>query len=166
MPKRPLLITIGVYGWSARAFFGALERSRVERLVDLRRRRAVRGSELAWANSTRLQAELARRGIAYDHRLDLAPTEAMLRAQHAVDKAARLRFRDREQLSRDYVAAFDRNILNRLDSGALAASFGGAKTVALFCVEGRPDACHRSLLARRMHENMGLAVEHLLPEQT
>jgi len=166
MPKRPLLVTIGVYGWSARAFFAALEEAGVELLVDLRRRRAVRGSELAWANAARLQAELGRHDIDYAHRLDLAPSTAMLKAQHAVDKAAGLRFRDREELSRDYVRDFERTILAELDASALAQSFGAARTVALFCVEGRPDACHRALVARRLHAELGLPVKHLLPAQT
>jgi uncharacterized protein (DUF488 family) len=163
MPKPPSLVTIGAYGWSASAFFGALERARVEQLLDLRRRRAVRGSELAWANSSRLQRELAARGIAYAHRLDLAPTQAMLRAQHAVDKAAGIRFRDREQLSKAYLKAFEQQILARLDASELVASLGAAKVVALFCVEGRPQACHRSLVARRMHEELGCPVKHLQP---
>ena len=164
MLKRPQLVTIGAYGWSASRFFGALEAARVELLVDLRRRRAVRGSELAWANSARLQAELARRGIEYAHRIDLAPSAAMLKAQHAVDKASGLRFRDREELSHEYVRSFEGTILAKLDAEELAGSFGAARTVALFCVEGRPTACHRALVARRLHEELGLAVKHLLPE--
>src|SRR5436190_13210275 len=107
MAKRPQVVTIGAYGWTARSFFAALERAKVELLVDLRRRRAVRGSELAWANSQRLQQQLAARGIGYLHRLDLAPTQAMLSAQHAVDKAAGHRFRDRDRLSSKYVEDFE-----------------------------------------------------------
>ena len=163
MAKRPQLVTIGAYGWTARSFFAALERAHVELLVDLRRRRAVRGSELAWANSQRLQQQLAARGIGYLHRLDLAPTQAMLSAQHAVDKAAGRRFRDRERLSSKYVEDFEARILGPLDAGELAGAFGAARVVALFCVEGRPDACHRSLVAGRLHAELGLPVKHLVP---
>jgi hypothetical protein len=31
----------------------------------------------------------------------------------------------------------------------------------LFCVEGNPEACHRSLVAERLHEDWGIPVEHL-----
>ena len=163
MAKRPQLVTIGAYGWTARSFFAALERVKVELLVDLRRRRAVRGSQLAWANSRRLQQQLEKRGIGYSHRLDLAPTQAMLSAQHAVDKAAGLRFRDREQLSSKYVEAYEARILGPLDVDELAEAFGAARVVALFCVEGRPGACHRSLVAGRMHTVLGLPVKDLVP---
>ena len=163
MAKRPQLVTIGAYGWTARSFFAALERAKVELLVDLRRRRAVRGSELAWANSQRLQQQLEARGIGYLHRLDLAPTQAMLDAQHSVDKAAGLRFRDRVELSPKYVEAYEARILGPLEVEELLGAFGGARVVALFCVEGRPDACHRSLVAGRLHAALGLPVKHLVP---
>jgi len=163
MAKRPQLVTIGAYDWSARSFFAALERAKVDLLVDLRRRRAVRGSELAWANSQRLQRQLTARDIEYLHRLDLAPTQAMLSAQHAVDRAAGLRFRDREQLSKKYVEAYETRILGQLDVRELAGAFGAARVVALFCVEGRPDACHRSLVAHRLHAELGLPVKDLVP---
>jgi uncharacterized protein (DUF488 family) len=35
--------------------------------------------------------------------------------------------------------------------------------VALLCVERDPEACHRSLVAERIAERFGLALEHLRP---
>ena len=46
-------------------------------LCDVRRRRGVRGSEYAWVNSLRLQQTIARLDIEYQHRLDLAPSNAV-----------------------------------------------------------------------------------------
>jgi hypothetical protein len=36
-------------------------------------------------------------------------------------------------------------------------------TAALFCVERDPEACHRSLIARRLAARHGVAIEHLRP---
>jgi len=38
-----------------------------------------------------------------------------------------------------------------------------ATTVALFCVEREPAACHRSLVAERWQQDLGGQVIHLLP---
>jgi uncharacterized protein (DUF488 family) len=36
-------------------------------------------------------------------------------------------------------------------------------TAALFCVERDPEACHRSLIARRLAERHRVTTEHLRP---
>jgi len=46
----PKFVTIGVYGFSADAFFEALQRAGVDSFCDIRYRRGVRGSEYAFAN--------------------------------------------------------------------------------------------------------------------
>jgi len=50
------LFTIGVYGKSETQFFDQLEKAGVKTLCDIRLRRAVRGSQYAFANSQRLQS--------------------------------------------------------------------------------------------------------------
>ena len=92
-------VTIGVYGWDAQTFFRALQDAQVDTLCDIRRRRGVRGSEYAFANSQRLQARLAELGIAYVHRLDLAPSIAARQAQYAVDEANKTAKRQRQVIS-------------------------------------------------------------------
>ena len=39
----------------------------------------------------------------------------------------------------------------------------GAQVVCLFCVEGIPEACHRSLVAEKLSRDLGLPVEHIRP---
>lgn len=59
------MVTIGVYEFEVAAFLDALAAANVGLLIDVRQRRGVRGPDYAWANSLRLQAALARAGIAY-----------------------------------------------------------------------------------------------------
>jgi hypothetical protein len=34
--------------------------------------------------------------------------------------------------------------------------------VLVFCIEEVPKACHRSILAQRLHEDLGGTIEHLV----
>ena len=47
------VFTIGVYGWDEEDFAQALRDAAPDVFVDVRRRRGLRGSTYAWANSTR-----------------------------------------------------------------------------------------------------------------
>ncbi len=82
------LFTIGVYGFTVDSFLAELDRAGVNLILDVRQRRGVRGSEYAWANSKRLQDALAKAGLAYEHRAELAPTTAMRKALYAKDERA------------------------------------------------------------------------------
>jgi uncharacterized protein (DUF488 family) len=152
------IATIGVYGFTADRFVAALRSARVEVLVDVRRRRGVRGPEYAWANARRLQAAVAEAGIGYRHLLELAPTLEMLRAQHAADAAAGERIRARSALSEEYVRAYTGQILDGVDLGALLPDAS-----ALFCVEREPRTCHRGLIADRLAREHSVEVTHLVP---
>ena len=156
-------VTIGVYGWDAQTFFRALQDAQVDTLCDIRRRRGVRGSEYAFANSQRLQARLAGLGIAYVHRLDLAPGDATRQAQYAVDEANKVAKRQREALSPEFIDAYQRECLAGFDSQQFVADLGDARVVALLCVERDAAACHRSLLADQLAHDLDTSVRHLLP---
>lgn len=159
------LVTIGVYGFDEQSFFAALQRAGVDTLCDIRRRRGVRGSEYAFANRARLEARLAALGIRYVHRLDLAPSQQLRQRQYNVDAAAGVSKRQRETLSPAFVEGYRNECLTAFDSHRFAADLGeGAHVVALLCVETAPAACHRGLVAARLAADLGLSVEHLLPE--
>lgn len=161
----PRFVTIGAYGWDATAFFAALTQAGVDTFCDLRARRGVRGSAYAWANSQRLQVRLAELGIRYLHLPDLAPSAETRAAQYAADAATKTPKRQRATLGPAFIAAYRRERLDDFDSAAFIASLGvEAHVVALFCVEGEPAACHRSLLADRLITDLGIAVIHLTPE--
>jgi uncharacterized protein (DUF488 family) len=158
------VVTIGVYGWEEAAFFAALPAAGVDTLVDIRRRRGVRGREYAFANSERLQRRLAELGIRYIHRLELSPDESVRRKQYEADKAAKVARRKRTELAPAFAAAYQQGALASFDGDAFLADLGpDAHVVALFCVEREPAACHRSLLAEELRRQTGVEVTHLLP---
>ena len=159
------VLTIGVYGWDAGTFFAALERARADILIDVRRRRAVRGPHYAFANARRLTAALQAHGIAYVHELELAPDAAMLGIQHAADADAGLRYSQRTSLAPEYLKRY-RRILERFDFDELAQRLNGYRAPVLMCVERIPQACHRGLVAPRLAQALGTrTVAHLSPDQ-
>ena len=155
--------TIGVYDWDRQTFFAALGRAHVDVLVDVRRRRAVRGPHYAFANARRLIAELQRNGIAYVHALELAPPKELLALQHAID-AEGPGMRARTKLAPAYVKGYRSEVLARADFAALARELEPYRAPALMCVERLPQACHRSLAAPRLARAVhATAVHDLLP---
>ena len=159
----PELLTIGVYGWTADSFAAALRSAGVRLLVDVRQRRGVRGSEYAWANSRRLQARLAEEGIEYRHEKQLAPTTELRQLQYAEDARLGVGKRSRAELAPQYVERFTREILEPVDLAPIVAELPRDGATVLLCVERDPEACHRSLVAKRMAAEHGAALRHLLP---
>lgn len=155
------LVTIGVHGWSADAFLRALREADVRLLLDVRQRRGVRGAEHAWANARRLQELLARAGIAYGHRPELAPTTELRQLQYAEDARRGEGKHTRAELAPAYVERYLGEILDAADLGAVAALLPHEGAAALLCVERDPEACHRSLVAARLAERHGARVAHL-----
>jgi uncharacterized protein (DUF488 family) len=157
------VVTIGVYEWDLASFIDALGAADVRLLVDVRQRRGVRGREYAWANSRRLQEALAAAAIAYEHRLELAPTTELRHVQYAEDARRGVGKRSRTELAPEYRDRYTREILDRVDLGSVLAAWRTAGATALLCVERDPEACHRSVIAARLAAEHGLAVGHLLP---
>ena len=157
------VVTIGVYGFEQAGFIAALARARVKVLLDVRQRRGVRGSEYAWANSTRLQAALADAKIDYQHHKELAPTTELRRLQYAEDDRLGVGKRSRVALAPEYRDRYTREILDQVDLEPIVASLPANGAAALLCVERDPEACHRSLIAERMASELGVSVRHLKP---
>ena len=157
------IATIGVYDFTVEAFVQKLTAGGVGLVLDLRQRRGVRGSEYAWANSARLQQTLAEAGIGYRHVKDLAPTTDMRQAQYREDDRQGVGKRNRVVLATEYAERYTREVLDRFDLGALVAGLPGDSVTALLCVERDPEACHRSLVAERLHAEHGLSVTDLRP---
>jgi uncharacterized protein (DUF488 family) len=157
------LVTVGVYDWTPETFLAALRHAGVTQLLDLRQRRGVRGPQYAWANSKRLQAALAEAGIAYEHLPELAPTTELRHLQYAEDTRQGVGKRSRAVLADEYVKRFTTERLDQVDLKPLVESMPATGAVALLCVERDPEACHRSLVAERIADRFGLALEHLRP---
>ncbi len=157
-------ITIGVYGATEGSFFQALQTADVDTFCDIRQRRGVRGAKYAFVNSKRLQAKLAELGIRYLHRKELAPTTAVRQRQKDADKASKTAKRKRTTLGPAFIAAYEEEILTDFDPQSLLDALPpNADVVALFCVEREPAACHRSLVAHKLQNEMGLTVDHIVP---
>jgi uncharacterized protein (DUF488 family) len=157
----PRIATIGIYGFTVETFLTTLAGEGVGLLLDLRQRRGVRGPEYAWANSARLQQALAEAQIRYRHVKDLAPTTEMRQVQYREDDRRGVGKRNRSALAAEYAERYVREILDPFDLGALVADLPTDSATALLCVERDPEACHRSLVAERLHAEHGLAVTTL-----
>jgi len=157
------ITTIGVYGFDGDSFLQRLREANVRLLLDVRQRRGVRGSEYAWANSRRLQVALAQSGIAYAHHPELAPTTELRRLQYAEDDRRGVGKRSRRELAGEYIHRYATEILDSADFTPIVSALSSTGTAALLCVERDPEACHRSLIARRLTEQHGVAIEHLRP---
>jgi len=158
------IITIGVYGYEEENFFEALNAAGVDLFCDVRARRGVRGSTYAFANSKRLQKRLAELNIHYLHLKDLAPSQAIRQRQYDEDKSNKIAKRKRTELGSAFKAAYEEEILNDFDAQAFLNDLPvEAKIITLFCVEKEPGACHRSLVAGKLQQELGLEVEHIVP---
>ncbi len=158
------VVTIGVYGFDERAFFSALTSAGVDTFCDIRRRRGLRGSAYAFANSRNLQDRLASLGIRYLHLKELAPSQTVRDVQKSRDSQQGIRKRDRTFLSPTFIHAYHEECLRDFDAeGFLDAMGSKAHVVALFCVEREPKACHRSLVADRLADELGVMPEHIKP---
>ncbi|RME36168.1 MAG: DUF488 domain-containing protein [Deltaproteobacteria bacterium] len=159
------VFTIGVYGFTERTFFDALQSAGVDLVCDVRWRRGVRGARYAFANSRRLQSHLDSLGIAYLHRRDLAPSPEIRRLQQQADKAAKTAKRSRARLAPAFVDAYRREILVRFDPRLFLAGLPpGIQSIALLCVEKYPAACHRSLITEQLLQTESIeTIRHILP---
>ncbi|MDJ0769496.1 MAG: DUF488 domain-containing protein [Ilumatobacter sp.] len=159
----PGFATIGVYGFDQASFLHRLREADVRLLLDVRQRRGVRGPEYAWANSRRLQAALADAGIAYEHHRELAPTTELRQLQYAEDDRQGVGKRSRVELAPEYARRYTTEILDVADLTPIVSALPPDGTAALLCVERDPEACHRSLIARRLAEQHAATIEHLRP---
>lgn len=158
------IITIGVYGFDSERFFQALTDANVDTFCDIRLRRGMRGSTYTFANSASLQKKLGEIGIRYLHIKELAPTQAIREKQKQEDQKLGIAKRTREGLGQSFIQAYENECLSTFDSNAFSELLGQDTRVAcLFCVEREPGACHRSLAAKKLAQDLRLQVEHIKP---
>ena len=157
------VFTIGAYGFDREGFFGALEKAGVDIFLDVRQRRGLRGARYAFANIGRLAPELERRSIAYRHIKELAPDSEIRDLQRVADAASGALKSTRTELSSAFVDSYTVAKLNCFDWKGLAGELRPFGAPALFCVEQRPQSCHRSLIAPRVADLLHAEVVNLLP---
>lgn len=158
-------MTIGGYGFSEDKFFSCLREYRVDTFVDVRQRRGMRGSKYAFLNSVRLQKRLENEGVKYLHAVELAPTTAVRETQKLSDRDSNVEKRDRKELSHQFIERYRADVLDKFDHSSLRSKLEGSDVIVLFCVEGPPAACHRSIAAERLAQllHVSQSVGHLKP---
>lgn len=160
------IVTIGVYGFTSEQFFHALVTANVEVFCDIRLRRGVRGADYSFANSQRLQRQLAELDIRYEHCKHLAPSLTTRKRQQEADKALGEAKRQRKLLSSTFTESYQQECLAELNIQQFIELVGPqTRIAALCCVEQAPEACHRSLLATHLAEALGIQVRHITPDE-
>ena len=157
------IYTIGVYGSTEQEFFNKLVENRIDTFCDIRQRRGVRGSEYAFVNSNRLQSRLADLNIKYGHVSDLAPTTEIREMQQEDDLKHGEKKRDRNQLGNIFSLAYKNKIMQKFDFDNFVEKLDeiGANRIVLFCVETKPEACHRSIVANELNKRYNFEIIHL-----
>lgn len=157
------IYTIGVYGSTFDSFFEKLVSSEIDTFIDIRRRRAVRGSKFSYVNSKKLQLTLKELNINYIHILDLAPTNAIRNLQKDADKKNNTKKRERNALGEVFINEYQAQILDQYNLDDLIDQLKQLKSqkVVLFCVEQAAQACHRSLVANKLKKNYSLSITDL-----
>lgn len=161
---KPKIVTIGVYGFNQESFFQALVDAEVDTFCDIRARRGMRGASYAFVNSASLQKRLGELDIRYVHVKDLAPSEGLREQQKQEDKKLGVAKRKRDVLGETFIQAYEQERLSAFDAGEFLKELGQeARVIGLFCVERQPEACHRSLVAKKLARELDLQVEHVKP---
>lgn len=161
--KTPEFYTIGVYGKTEDQFFDTLLENSIDTFIDIRQRRAVRGSIYSFVNSKRLQKKLEQLGIKYLHNISLAPTKEIRQLQKTADIETGVKKRERGNLSQLFVEAYSDKILKdfNVESFVSHLKLSQVNKAVLFCVEKEPSSCHRSLVADKISNVLNISVHNL-----
>lgn len=158
------MVTIGVYGTNEAKFYDALRKANVDTFCDIRLHRGMRGSKFAYVNSAYLQTKLSEMGIRYVHVKELAPAKKIREMQKEDDKKTGAAKQTRTVLGKVFIDEYKKSNLETFDAQAfLSVLPPDAKTVAFFCVERAPDACHRSLVTDHLGKIYSTASTDITP---
>lgn len=157
-------MTIGVYGFNETTFFETLVNQGIDTFCDIRQRRGMRGSKYSFVNSAYLQNKLQSLGIKYIHAKELAPNQEVRSMQQIEDQLNNITKRDRTELNTSFIEAYEQETLCKFDFKAFISNLGpDTNKVVFFCVEREPEACHRSLVARKITNDLRASVKHIKP---
>lgn len=154
--------TIGVYNSTEQDFFQKLTDNHIDTFCDIRQRRGVRGAKYAFVNSNRLQQKLIDLDIKYGHLLGLAPTSEIRELQKEDDAKKGELKRHRNSLGNIFTIAYQDRVLSKFDFKEFIEKLDevNGNRIVLFCVEEKPQACHRSIVAYNL-EKLGYKITHL-----
>jgi hypothetical protein len=102
--------------------------------------------------------------IRYFYVKDLAPSQTIRDKQKQEDQQSGVLKRTRTTLSPLFVSAYEEECIASFDVPNFVNIIGAeSSVVALFCVERHPDACHRSLAAKKIGQELRIPIAHLMP---
>lgn len=155
--------TIGVYNSAEKSFFDKLKENRIDTFCDIRQRRGVRGSKYSYVNSNRLQEKLSELGINYGHIINLAPPVEVRELQKQADLDNGELKHDRQSLGEVFKKEYKERVLNKFnfDNFIETLENNGANRIVLFCVEEKPEACHRSIVSDKLINDLKYKVTHI-----
>jgi uncharacterized protein (DUF488 family) len=156
------IYTIGVYGYIENEFFSRLTENKIDTLVDIRRRRGMRGSKYAFVNSTYLQNKLKELGIDYKYVQDLSPTLDIRENQKVADQKLGSTNQTRNQLDETFIKRYYTECLAHFDLEKFLEQFNTNSRIVLFCVEENPEACHRGLITKKLENFPGIEITHII----
>jgi uncharacterized protein (DUF488 family) len=141
------LATVGYEHDTQKAVIDRLKAAEVKIVIDVR---AVASSRKAGFSKTILAASLDEAGIDYIHLQKLGTPKAGREAA----RAGRIG---------EMTAIFEGHLAEPAAQLELAKAgeIASARKAALLCYEADPAGCHRSIVAGRLHEALGLEVENL-----
>jgi uncharacterized protein (DUF488 family) len=146
------LATIGYEGAPQDAVFAALRKAKVGLLVDVR---AVTSSRRPGFSKSHLAAGLPKEGIDYLHLSGLGTPKEGRQAVKA----------GKPQEMHKIFARHMKTPEARHDYQALLALARKGKKICLMCYEHDPAECHRTIIAERVEDELGVTIEHLVPAQ-
>lgn len=157
------IYTVGVYNSSEETFFKKLTDNKIDTFIDVRQRRGVRGAKYSFVNSIKLQEKLSNLNIRYIHKQDLSPPTEVRDLQKKADIKKSEVKKNREILDDDFKVAFENLILNKFDSGSFLQTLKmeNSSKIVLFCVEENANACHRSIIAKKIATEFNLKIYNL-----
>lgn len=157
------IFTLGVYNSTEESYFNKLVQNNIDLFCDIRQRRGVRGSQYKYVNSNYLQAKLAELGISYTYIKDLAPTKEIRQKQKDADILNYETKKQRTTLGYVFASEYCKQILDKFNIDALAQELQerDIKNILFFCVEEHAEACHRSLVAKKLAEKFDTEIQNL-----
>lgn len=146
------LATIGYEGAPQDAVFAALKKAKVGLLVDVR---AVTSSRRPGFSKSHLAAGLPKEGVEYLHLPGLGTPKEGRQAVKAGKP---------EQMHKIF-ARHMKTPEAKHDYQALLALAKKGRKICLMCYEHDHAQCHRTIIAARVEDDLGIKIEHLVPNQ-
>jgi hypothetical protein len=155
--------TIGVYHSSEEDFFRKLLQNKINTFCDIRQRRGIRGSKYTFVNSKKLQHKLAELGINYMYVKGLAPGPKIREIQKKIDSKNKRLKKNRQTLDDIFIKEYNNQVLNifNFDNFIEELNLSGESRIVFFCVEEFSEACHRSLVTKRITEQYKYNIKHI-----